>query len=57
LFLHPFTPIDATKTQNGEGSFTQSELGDPSHVVIERLVPLRRGKWRLMPPGVEADAE
>jgi hypothetical protein len=48
---------DATKTQNGEGSFTQSELGDPSHVVIERLVPLRRGKWRLMPPGVEADAE
>jgi hypothetical protein len=46
---------EATQNQAGEASFSQTELEDPSHIVIERLVPLRRGKWRLMPPGVEAD--
>jgi hypothetical protein len=47
--------LRATQNQAGEASFSQTELEDPSHIVIERLVPLRRGKWRLMPPGVEAN--
>ena len=46
---------EATKNQSGQVRFSKQELQDPSHVAIERLVPLRRGKWRLMPPGVEAD--
>jgi hypothetical protein len=48
---------EATKNQSGQVRFSKQELQDPSHVAIERLVPLRRGKWRLMPPGVEADEE
>ena len=38
------------------GDFRASELVDPDAVMIQRLVPLQRGKWRLMPPGVKADA-
>ncbi len=38
------------------GMFTPGELNDPNAITIQRLVPLQRGKWRLMPPGVEADA-
>ena len=41
----------------GLEQFTRDDVDDASHMVIERLVPLQRGKWRLMPPGVEADAE
>ncbi len=37
------------------GKFTAGELADPDAVAIHRLVPIQRGKWRLMPPGVEAD--
>lgn len=48
---------DAAATQVGNrAKFSQSELDDPSHIVIQRMIPLQRGKWRLMPPGVE-DAE
>jgi hypothetical protein len=39
------------------GAFTRAELADPDHVAIERLVPIKRGKWRLLPPGVEKHAE
>jgi hypothetical protein len=39
---------------SGRGPFSLEELDDPRHVVIERLIPLQRGKWRLLPPGLEA---
>jgi hypothetical protein len=34
-----------------------ADFADPDHVVIERRIPLRMGKWRTMPPGVKADSE
>jgi hypothetical protein len=40
--------------QTPRGRFAQSEIDDPNHMVIERHVPLWRGKWRLLPAGVEA---
>jgi hypothetical protein len=46
----------AAKIEQG-GSFSPGELADPDAISIQRLVPLQRGKWRIMPPGVEADAE
>jgi hypothetical protein len=39
------------------GTFTRAELDDANHMVIERRVPLQRGKWRLMPRGVKGDVE
>lgn len=33
---------------------SEAERKDVSHMSLERMVPLRRGKWRFMPPGVEA---
>jgi hypothetical protein len=42
--------------ENPQGKFNAGELSDPDAISIQRLVPLQRGKWRLMPPGVEADA-
>jgi hypothetical protein len=48
--------VDMAKAQRG-GTFSPAELGDPDAISIERLVPLKRGKWRIMPPGVEADSE
>ena len=48
---------EAAQGRDRAAQFSQSELEDPSHVVIERMVPLRRGKWRFMPPGVEASEE
>jgi hypothetical protein len=33
--------------QSPQGGFAQSEIDDANHMVIERQVPLRRGKWRL----------
>jgi len=33
------------------------EAEDPEHVSIERRVPVRRGKWRLMSPAAEASAK
>jgi hypothetical protein len=38
------------------GPFTPTEMEDPDQMVIERMIPLQRGKWRLMPPGVKPDA-
>jgi hypothetical protein len=35
------------------GVFTRDEVSDPSHVVIERRIPMRIGKWKTMPPGVK----
>lgn len=34
-----------------------AEFDDPDHVVIERRIPLKMGKWRTMPPGVKGDGE
>jgi hypothetical protein len=48
---------EAAQGRDGAAQFSQSELRDPSHIVIERMVPLRRGKWRFMPPGVEASED
>jgi len=39
------------------GNFTREEFTDPDHMIVGRRVPISRGKWRLMPPGVEADAD
>jgi hypothetical protein len=39
------------------GVFAPDEVGDPSHVVIERRIPLRMGKWKTMPPGVKPDTD
>lgn len=47
--------VDAAKTQQ-VGKFSRGELTDPDAISIQRLVPLQRGKWRIMPPGVEADS-
>lgn len=47
--------VATAKTQQGE-SFSPGELADPDAISIQRLVPLQRGKWRIMPPGVEADS-
>jgi hypothetical protein len=41
----------------GRGRFTTQELSDPQNLSMERAVPLHRGKWRIMPPGVEADTD
>jgi hypothetical protein len=46
--------VAAAKAQQG-GMFKPAELADPDSLSIERLVPLQRGKWRIMPPGVEGD--
>lgn len=46
---------DAAKTQRGD-KFDPGELTDPDAISIERFVPLQRGKWRIMPPGVEGDS-
>ncbi len=48
--------VASAKTQQG-GRFSRSELTDPDSISIERLIPLQRGKWRIMPPGVKADTE
>lgn len=48
--------VDAAKAQRG-GTFSSGELTDPDAISIQRLVPLHRGKWRIMPPGVEADSQ
>jgi hypothetical protein len=42
--------------ENPQGKFSAGEMADPDGVVIQRLVPLQRGKWRLMPPEVRPDA-
>jgi hypothetical protein len=42
--------------ENSQGKFSAGEMADPDGIVIQRLVPLQRGKWRLMPPEVKADA-
>lgn len=47
--------IAEAKAQQG-GTFNPGELVDPDAISIQRLVPLQRGKWRIMPPGVEADS-
>jgi hypothetical protein len=39
------------------GVFTPDEVTDPSHVVIERRIPMRMGKWRTLPPGVKPDVD
>ena len=39
------------------GVFTPDEVTDPSHVVIERRIPMRMGKWRTLPPNVKPDTE
>jgi hypothetical protein len=36
-------------------TFSRVDTTDPDHVVIERRMPLQRGKWRLFPPDVKAD--
>ena len=48
--------VEAAESKSPRGKFTAGEMADPDGVVIQRLVPLQRGKWRLMPPDVEADA-
>jgi hypothetical protein len=48
---------EAAQVRGHGAQFSQSELEDPSQVVIQRMIPLRRGKWRFMPPGVEASED
>jgi len=38
------------------GGFTRDEIDGAEHMVIERRVPLQRGKWRLFPPGVKGSS-
>jgi hypothetical protein len=33
--------------------FTSKELRDPGQVIFKRRIPVQRGKYRLLPPGVE----
>jgi hypothetical protein len=42
-----------TAKQTPRGRFSQGEIDGANHMVIERHVPLWRGKWRLLPSGVE----
>jgi hypothetical protein len=39
------------------GVFAPDDVSDPSHVVIERRIPLRMRKWETMQPGVKADTD
>jgi hypothetical protein len=54
LLAHVKQMREDSKRGDRAARFSRSELEDPSQVVIERMVPLRRGKWRFMPVGVEA---
>jgi hypothetical protein len=44
---------DAPRLRGPRAEFETEEAGA---VVFERRVPVRRGKWRLLPPGVEEEA-
>jgi hypothetical protein len=46
----------AAKAQKRE-FFSPGELADPDAVSIQRLVPPQRGKWRILPPGVETGSK
>ncbi len=43
--------VDAVKLP--QGSFSRSELSDARYMSLQRMVPAKRGKWRLLPQGVE----
>jgi len=46
--------MEASKTHHDVGQpFSRAEIEDPDQVVIERAVPLKRGKWQFMPPGIK----
>jgi hypothetical protein len=49
--------LKAMSTAPSEGPFSPSELADPSFLSIERNVPMWRGKWRILPPELESQAE
>ena len=34
-----------------------TDISDPDQLVMERAIPLRRGKWRILPPGTESAAQ
>jgi hypothetical protein len=50
--VKPMTELDG---DTAAGPFTHDELHDPDNVAIQRLIPLHRGRWRILPPGVEAN--
>ena len=39
------------------GSFGAIEFSNIQHMVIERRIPPKMGKWKTMPPGVKPDSE
>ena len=46
--------MEASKTHHDvDQPFSRAEIEDPDQVVIERAVPLKRGKWQFMPPGIK----
>jgi hypothetical protein len=49
------TEIDAMKAAD-HNPFARAELEDADQVVIERRIPVQRGKWRLLPPSVKPTA-
>ena len=53
--LHSVRQItDAPQAEGREAEFGSKEA---DAVVFTQKVPIRKGKWRLVPPEVEADAE
>ena len=45
-----------TEVRNPTSKVAWHEANDPKNVTIERKLWLKRGKWRVMPPGVKTDA-
>jgi hypothetical protein len=55
--MHELNGMRAAMDAPAGRRFAMKELRDPDSVSIERAIPLQRGKWRIMPSGVEADVD
>ena len=45
------------EARNPTSTVTWQEAEDARNITIQRMVPFRWGKWRVMPPGVKAPAD
>ena len=51
--LEQVKKLEEAPMRSAKGNFTSAELRDPDHVAIKRLIPAKRGKWRLLPVGIK----
>lgn len=45
------------EARNPTSLVSWKDAEDTRHITIQRMVPYRWGKWRVMPPGVNAPAD